>query len=451
MTVKFNQKRYDESVAELARLDGEIGTITDELKKDYEADGEWTDSRSNAYSAKMANVMDMKTDRKHLQEEIDRLELAKIDPKKMGTAAQYIAGAFQEFAKNNGDMSKLPTEEQKVFGGSEKPHTFRIDYNQIPHAEFMQVLATDTTAGTRYLTEVAHSPVESMKAFGGTLGLVATMNSPTGNVEKIPTVDDSQYQGQNPAAQGTTVTTQDLADPTEVLSECKTISSQAINIQNESLFNLSFNVIDFVGVRAYRRIGRVIGHEIAQGTGSGTSFQGIGVAAKQNYKRPAAQNGVLSIDDMLNTRKQVNDGYLRGEGGMFGFNTGSYTGGRAGWSVASETRWKLIGLKDTEGRPLLNFSWSEDGLPNLLGYPVVVDHSLSDAVAEDTVGAVFGQFDYYLFRMVNQIDFHMIQDSATLAKNQSQFIVFAYADGRAYGAVDTNMKTSALATFRWKA
>jgi HK97 family phage major capsid protein len=278
---------------------------------------------------------------------------------------------------------------------------------------------TGSTGGYMVPEGFRNKLVERMKAFGGVANEAENITTDSGQDLPWPTIDDTSNTGEIVAEGGTFSSGADLVFGSANLGAYKYMagggSSLPLRVSVELLQDAAFDVEGLISRKLGERLARIQATHIASGTGVS---QPLGVLTGLTPVGNAANTG-LTYNDMLGYLHSVDPAY-RASGCRWVFN---------------DTTLKLIQqIKDSNNRPIfrsLDADLSTDaGGGNLLGYPVTIDQSFPDLVANSgtTIWGVFGNVgEGYVVRRVR--DMQLIVNPWTRASNgQVEYTAWARMD-----------------------
>lgn len=208
-------------------------------------------------------------------------------------------------------------------------------------------------------TDTLRRITETMKAFGGILGVANVLNTGTGNPVNWPSNDDTGNTGAI-LAENSQVTEQDFTLGQKTLGSY-TYTSKLVRISLQLLQDNVFNLENWLGGKLGERIGRAVAAHLATGTGTGQP-EGLFTNATNGKVGATGQTTSVIYDDLVDVIHAVDPAYRNA--------------GTVRW-VMSDSALKVVRkLKDTQGRPLWEPSL-QTGVPsNLMGYPITVDNGV---------------------------------------------------------------------------
>lgn len=293
----------------------------------------------------------------------------------------------------------------------------------IPNQDIVQLRAqgegTGSTGGYMVPEGFRNKLIERMKAFGGVANDAETITTETGQDLPWPTVDDTSNTGEIVAEGGTFSSGADLVFGSASLGAYKYMagggSSLPLRVSVELLQDAAFDVEGLISRKLGERLARIQATHIASGTGVS---QPLGILTGLTPVGNAANTG-LTYNDMLTYLHSVDPAY-RENGCRWVFN--------------DKTLSLIQQIKDSNNRPIfrsLDADLSTDaGGGTLLGYPVTIDQSFPDLVANSgtVIWGAFGNIaEGYVVRRVR--DMQLIVNPWTRASNgQVEYTAWARMD-----------------------
>lgn len=242
------------------------------------------------------------------------------------------------------------------------------------HFEEVRAQGTGDTAGGYTVPEgFRNKMTETMKAYGGLLGIVDVITTSTGNDLPWPTNDDSANEGAI-LGENTQITEQDTVFGQKKLG-AYTYTSKLVRVSLVLLQDSAFNLDTWLPARLGVRIGRAVAGHIAAGTGTS---QPEGVTAFAAGKTGAAgQTTSIKYDDLIDLEHSIDPAYREG--------------GRARYALNDKSLAMIRKLKDADERPLWVPSLAP-GVPSTInGHPYTVDNKLPEPGASKK-SVFFGDF-----------------------------------------------------------
>ncbi|MFF1297928.1 MULTISPECIES: phage major capsid protein [unclassified Streptomyces] len=267
----------------------------------------------------------------------------------------------------------------------------------------------DTAGGFTVPDEFRNIMTETMKAFGGLLGLADVITTSTGADLKWPTNDDTgnegEILGENQAAGE-----QDITVGGKTL-KAHIFSSKQVRLSLSLLQDSAFGLDAWVPKKLGERIGRRSARAWTTGTGVDQP-EGLTTSAVVGKQGASGQTTSVIYDDLVDLEHSVDSAYRA---------TARY--------LMNDATLKVIRkLKDTQGRPL----WvpiPAPGFPSTInGFEYTVDNSMPTPAASAKTIA-FGDFKAgYVIRQVQAVQtLRLVERYAEYL--QVGFLGFARLDG----------------------
>ncbi|MYS47540.1 phage major capsid protein [Streptomyces sp. SID5998] len=267
----------------------------------------------------------------------------------------------------------------------------------------------DTAGGFTVPDEFRNTMTETMKAFGGLLGLADVITTATGADLKWPTNDDTGNEGEilgenQPAGE------QDLQVGGKTL-KAHIFSSKQVKLSMALLQDSAFNLEQWVPKKLGERIGRRAARAFTTGTGVDQP-EGLTTAGTVGKTGANGQTTSVIYDDLIDLEHSVDSAYRA---------NGQY--------LMHDQSLKVIRkLKDSQQRPL----WvpiPAPGFPATInGFPYALDNSMPvPAAGAKTIA--FGDFKAgYVIRQVQAVQtLRLVERYAEYL--QVAFLGFARMDG----------------------
>ncbi|MET9099949.1 phage major capsid protein [Streptomyces antibioticus] len=267
----------------------------------------------------------------------------------------------------------------------------------------------DTAGGFTVPDEFRNLMTETMKAFGGLLGLADVITTSTGTDLKWPTNDDTGNEGEllgenQPAGE------QDLNVGGKTL-KAHIFSSKQVRLSLALLQDSAFSLDQWVPKKLGERIGRRAARAFTTGTGVDQP-EGLTTAAAVGKQGASGQTTSVIYDDLVDLEHSVDSAYRP----------------NAEYLMADATLKVIRKLKDTQGRPI----WvpiPAPGFPATInGFKYNLDNSMpSPAASAKTIA--FGDYKAgYVIRQVQAVQtLRLVERYAEYL--QVGFLGFARLDG----------------------
>lgn len=258
------------------------------------------------YDAKMAEI-------ERIDAEIGR-EVAIADKLAEDRAADAVA---QVTAGKGGARDPLSAE--GVFDTFLRNGHRGLSAEQLP--VFRNTMSTTTASEGGYTvpTTIAAALIETLKAFGGMREAADVFTTAAGNDMSWPTSDGTAEVGEL-VAQNVAAATADPTFGTVGLSVYK-FSSKTITVPIELLQDSVIDIEAFVRKRAATRLGRIMNTFFTTGTGS-SQPRGVVVGASSGKVGTSGQTLTVIYDDLVDLEHAVDPAY-RGAGCKFMLNDAS--------------------------------------------------------------------------------------------------------------------------------
>ena len=244
---------------------------------------------------------------------------------------------------------------------------------------------TDAAGGYTVPDEFSNRLVETMKAYGGLLGIVDVLTTASGTDLLWPTNDDTANEGAI-LDENTQISEQDVAFGQGKL-KAYTYTSKLIRVPLQLLQDSAIDIEAFLARRIGERIGRAVAGHIA--TGAGTT-QPVGVANASvgfgvGVTGVTGNTTTVTYDSLVDLEHSVDPAYR----------------GSAQYAMNDLTLAAIRKLKDSQNRPLWVPSVA-GGVPSTInGRPYTIDNKLP-APAANAKSILFGDFKTgYIARRVS--------------------------------------------------
>ncbi|SDK30472.1 phage major capsid protein, HK97 family [Lentzea albidocapillata subsp. violacea] len=326
----------------------------------------------------------------------DAVERAKHD--------RRYAEAFDGYMRDG--MAALAPEQQQLL---------RSTYDDLlagsGRAQRAQAAGVGTAGGFMVPEGFRATITETMKAFGGILGLANVINTATGNKLPWPTNDDTGNEGEF-LGENTAVTELDVTIGQREL-DAFIVSSKMVKASLPFLQDSAIDVETWLARKLGERIGRRSARAFAVGTGVS---QPEGITTNITIGKTGAGGQTTSViyDDLVDLEHSVDVAYR--------------DRGRARYLLHDDTLAVIRKLKDTQGRPL----WvpvPERGFPATInGWEYTIDNSMP-VPAASARSIVFGDINAgYIVR--NVLSVQLLRLAERYAESlQVAFLAFARLDG----------------------
>jgi HK97 family phage major capsid protein len=299
-------------------------------------------------------------------EAVDRRGQVEGDPAPQNPEQRDYDAAFWAFAR--GGMSRL-TPEQRDLVSAQYSETRALNSGVGP-------------AGGYTVPEGFRNVItETMKAYGGLLGIATVLPTDSGQDLPWPTNDDTANEGEI-IGENTQVSEQDISFGSKKL-QAHTFTSKIVRVPFQLLQDTGINLEGFLGRKLGERIGRRAARAFTQGTGVDQP-QGITVGITTGKTGAGGQTTSVTYNDLVDLEHSVDPAYrLNGRYLMH--------------DLTLKAARKLV---DGQQRPLF-LPVPAPGFPATInGWPYTLDNSMPE-MAANARSIVFGDIRAgYLIRTV---------------------------------------------------
>ncbi|WP_439618315.1 phage major capsid protein [Shinella sp.] len=283
---------------------------------------------------------------------------------------------FYKFLASGADMGELEPEERAVLkAGVQSAKEFRA-----------QTVGTTTAGGFTVPVELADQIVKSMKAWGPMYNedLCTVITTSSGNIIKIPTVDDTAVTAEK-HAEATALTDDGGKDVTFGQKElgAYVYDTEFVKWSMELAQDSIFNVEALLGELLGERLGRIANRELSIGDGTGDPN---GVVTASSLGKTATATAAITADEIIDLVHSVDPAYRQAPKVRFMFN--------------DTTLAAIRKLKDGQGNFLWQMGDVTKGEPGtLLGHRYSINQAM-DSLAAGKKVMLFGDFGKYFVRKV---------------------------------------------------
>lgn len=222
-----------------------------------------------------------------------------------------------------------------------------------------QATSPGSAGGYFIPTDTLARITETMKAYGGILGLANILNTTSGNPLNWPSNDDTANVGAI-LSENSQITEQDVTLGQKTLGAF-TYTSKLVRVSLQLLQDDAFNIDTWLPRKLGERIGRAVAAHLATGVGT-TQPEGLFTNATAGKTGTTGQTTSIIYDDLIDLIHSVDPAYRQSPSTRF---------------VMSDSALKMVRkLKDGNNLPLWQPS-TQMGVPDtLLGYGVTVDNGV---------------------------------------------------------------------------
>jgi len=173
---------------------------------------------------------------------------------------------------------------------------------------------TDSEGGYTVPTTVASAILDALKAYGGMRTVADVIRTTSGEQMNFPTSDGTSEVGEL-IGQNTTATDLDISFGTKALVVYK-YSSKVVTVPWELLQDSSADIEGFVRNRLQQRLGRITNQHFTTGNGT-TQPNGIITAASVGKTGAVAATPAITYEDLIDLEHSVDPAYRANANWMF--------------------------------------------------------------------------------------------------------------------------------------
>lgn len=263
---------------------------------------------------------------------------------KAGASEADYRSAFGQFVRRG--MGGLTPEQRQLM---------------MSNADEVRAAATSPGSAGGYFipTETLQKITETMKAYGGILGLANVITTASGNPLNWPSNNDTSNVGAI-LSENSQITEQDVTLGQKTLGSF-TYTSKLVRVSLQLLQDSQFDIDTWLPRKLGERIGRAVAAHLATGAGT-TEPEGLFTNATAGKTGTTGQTTSVIYDDLIDLIHSVDPAYR--------------ASGNCGFAM-SDTALKMVRkLKDGNNLPLWQPS-TQLGVPDtLLGYRVTIDNGI---------------------------------------------------------------------------
>lgn len=271
--------------------------------------------RRNALAKETRNLLDKNTHAEWNDEsqkkyddnvsEIERIDAALAREQRMldlGAENHFKAGGGREFDLDDGKMNACRKAFNKLIRNGERSMTDE-DWGAIRNT---MSTTTNSEGGYTVPTDVATTVLDALKAYGGMRQVATVIRTAGGNPMNFPTSDGTSEEGEIIAQNGS-ATDLDPSFGVKTIGAFK-YSSKVITVPFELLQDSAIDVEAFVRDRIAMRLGRVTNKHFTIGAGT-TEPLGIVTAAGTGKTGAVSATPAITYDDLLDVQHSVDPAY----------------------------------------------------------------------------------------------------------------------------------------------
>lgn len=173
---------------------------------------------------------------------------------------------------------------------------------------------TDSEGGYTVPTTVASSILDALKAYGGMRTVADVIRTASGETMNFPTSDGTSEEGEI-IGQNTTATDADISFGTKSLVVYK-YSSKVVTVPWELLQDSSADIEGFVRNRLQQRLGRITNKHFTIGTGTAQPW-GVIPAATVGVTGAVSATAAITYDNLVDLEHSVDPAYRPNASWMF--------------------------------------------------------------------------------------------------------------------------------------
>lgn len=261
---------------------------------------------------------------------------------------------------------------------------------------------------------------DALLSYGNFRQAASVMRTDTGNDIPYPTSNDTGNQGEYVAEASDVSGTATDVPISSITLEAHKVSSKMVKLSSELLTDSAFNMAQFVGGKIGERIGRISNAKFTTGSGTNVPYGIVTeLAAGSSGSEYITSDSSTSItpgdiDDLVHS---VDPAY-RNMGCSFMMNDAVYK------TLKSEQEDSKT-IKLWAGN---QWTHTENGVPYLGPYPVIINQDMSSSVTSGDNTILFGQLSKYMIREVNTMRIRVLEERYA-ENDEVAYIAFMRNDG----------------------
>ena len=296
-------------------------------------------------------------------------------------------------------------------------------------------------------TNVMHN----LKAFGGVRRIAAGITTSRGENLILPTLSNTDQEGEL-LPEATYVEHEAIPQYGQIVMGANTFSTRVVVVSNQYIVDSAIDVVADINIELGRRLGRIYNRLLTEGTGTheiSTQPQGVVTGAGVEVTSSKATNlPAIAYEDLIKMEHSIDSAYREGAETPDPRDRGrsSSISGYVGFIFSDSVLRLLKFLKDGDGRPLWIPSITVGEPGSILGYPYVINHHMDafPTTLEEKTVALFGHFDYYLIRDIDDLTLFRLADSKYIERNSVGFLGLSRMDAKVRGALNSSNKCEAI-------
>ena len=442
--IRYSETEHAELVARLATLEQERAGIATECNDMQASDTDWSEPRLHRYSALAVQEQRIGNEIDHIRARAREMQLMRPlprhDPRRNSVLARFFRGGHNALEADE-RVAIQTSIDRAPLGISPGGQEIRVGPGGISHTRDVQgLLRRDDASGDDFVpTEHRNEPIDRLSAFGGVMQAAQIWETETGNNIEQTVIDAITQKGRQITGDtGSQAAELDTPNPNNVTIGAYIFTSDIVPISQALIQDAGFDIVSYIISQCVRRLGRILNERFTTGTGVGQP-QGVAIIAKDGEALDGPDT--VTFADLSDLIYDVDDAYVRGteeapgpaiagrSGGMM-----AERGGGIGYMLSRSVE-GAIRKAEADGRPVWQPAIA-GGLPDRInGFPYWINYDLDSlGAAAKTVG-LFGNFSYFIARMVQDMSIHTFFDSGTAASYARHVIAFIRADARALAPI----------------
>lgn len=261
----------------------------------------------------------------------------------------------------------------------------------------------------------------AMLAFGGMFQVSSVIRTSTGEPMRWPTANDTANTGRQ-LGENAVVTSTAQPSFAQVIWNAYKFTSDEILVPFELLRDNAVNLAEVLSDMLGERLGRIQNTKYTTGTGAGTPYGIVTVAAAGVT---TASSSAIAFDEVIDLEHSLDPSRRSLAGVQYMFHD----------SILKALR----KLKDGNGQYLWQ-SGANSGAPDTLNrYPYTINQDMASSLVTTAVSMIFGQMTQYKIRQVNSVRMYRLVERHR-ENDQDAFLAFVEGDGNLLNAGDNPVK-----------
>ena len=312
---------------------------------------------------------------------------------------------------DKGGKAKLKAIHQKWLRKGDKA----ISDEEWAHIRNTMSTTTDSEGGYTVQDEVASMLIERLKEFGGVRRVADVFATAQGNPLSYPTTDGTAEVGEL-VPENQTATDEDASFNTVGLNVFK-FSSKVITVPIELLQDSTIDIEGMVNRRLAERLGRITNQMFTTGTGTAQP-RGVVTASAAGKVGTTGQTVTVLYDDLVDLQHAIDPAYRARGMTRFMMNDRTLRDVR---KIKDDNGRPIFNPGYEVGRP--------GGAPDtLLGSEIVINQDVA-VMAANAKSILYGDFSHYKVRDVMAVTYFRFTDSAYSKNGQVGFLAWMRSGG----------------------